>query len=112
MLEKELGLLSGIWETRPGFVLSTKTTGEETSGCLALPDVNVRVQSLLGISRFSFIALAECLGALIIRKYIQEKKENHSLPFLPPFFPSFLFVFLGSHLQHMEVPRLGVELEL
>ena len=24
----------------------------------------------------------------------------------------FSFLFLGSHLQHMEVPRLGVELEL
>ena len=24
----------------------------------------------------------------------------------------FFFVFLGLHLQHMEVPRLGVELEL
>ena len=24
----------------------------------------------------------------------------------------FCFVFLGLHLQHMEVPRLGVELEL
>ena len=29
------------------------------------------------------------------------------------FFPSFgLFVFLGAHPWHMEVPRLGVELEL
>ena len=24
----------------------------------------------------------------------------------------FAFVFLGLHLQHMEIPRLGVELEL
>ena len=24
----------------------------------------------------------------------------------------FFFVFLGLHVQHMEVPRLGVELEL
>ena len=24
----------------------------------------------------------------------------------------FFFVFLGPHLQHMQVPRLGVELEL
>ena len=24
----------------------------------------------------------------------------------------FIFVFLGLHLQHMEVPRLGVQLEL
>ena len=24
----------------------------------------------------------------------------------------FIFIFLGPHLQHMEVPRLGVELEL
>ena len=32
--------------------------------------------------------------------------------FLPSFLPSFLFCFLGSHLQHMEVPRLGVKLEL
>ena len=24
----------------------------------------------------------------------------------------FVFVFLGLHLQHMEVPRLGVEMEL
>ena len=28
------------------------------------------------------------------------------------FFFFFFFVFLGSHLQHMEVPRLGVKLEL
>ena len=27
------------------------------------------------------------------------------------FFPSF-FLFLGLHLQHMEIPRLGVESEL
>ena len=32
--------------------------------------------------------------------------------FLPPSLPSLLFVFLGSHPQHIEVPRLGVELEL
>ena len=32
---------------------------------------------------------------------------------LPPSLPSFLFFcFLGPHSQHMEVPRLGVELEL
>ena len=29
-----------------------------------------------------------------------------------PFSFSFLFVFLQPHLQHMEVPRLGVESEL
>ena len=36
------------------------------------------------------------------------------LPFLlPSFLPFFFsFVFLGLHLQHMEVPRLGVESEL
>ena len=28
------------------------------------------------------------------------------------YFILFYFVFLGLHLQHMEVPRLGVELEL
>ena len=32
--------------------------------------------------------------------------------FLPLSFPSFLSVFLGPHAVHMEVPRLGVELEL
>ena len=33
--------------------------------------------------------------------------------FLPSFLPSFIsFVFLGPYLWHMEVPRLGVELEL
>ena len=34
----------------------------------------------------------------------------HTSPFLS--FPFFSFFFLGLHLQHMEVPRLGVELEL
>ena len=37
------------------------------------------------------------------------------LSFLPSFLPSFLFlsfVLLGLHLQHLEVPRLGVEMEL
>ena len=34
---------------------------------------------------------------------------NISLASLGEFFS---FVFLGPHLQHMEVPRLGVELEL
>ena len=33
-------------------------------------------------------------------------------PFLFFFFPSFSFCFLGLYLQHMEVPRLGVELDL
>ena len=35
-------------------------------------------------------------------------------PVQPVFFVfcGFFFVFLGLHLQHMEVPRLGVELEL
>ena len=28
------------------------------------------------------------------------------------FFLSFFFIFLGPHPQHMEVPRLGIELEL
>ena len=28
------------------------------------------------------------------------------------FLSSFLFFFLGPHLQHMDIPRLGVELEL
>ena len=32
--------------------------------------------------------------------------------FFQLFLPSFSFFFLGPHLQHMEVPRLGVELEL
>ena len=34
-------------------------------------------------------------------------KINHPLPSL-----FFVCVFLGSHPQHMEVPRLGVESEL
>ena len=40
------------------------------------------------------------------------KSEKCSLPsslFFPPFF---VFVFLGPHLQHMAVPRLGVESEI
>ena len=32
--------------------------------------------------------------------------------FCPPLLTSFLFVFLGLHSWHMEVPRLGVESEL
>ena len=33
---------------------------------------------------------------------------NHDIPG----FCLFVFCFLGLHLQHMEVPRLGVKLEL
>ena len=29
-----------------------------------------------------------------------------------PIYYLFMYCFLGPHLQHMEVPRLGVELEL
>ena len=36
----------------------------------------------------------------------------HSLPFLPFSSHFFFFLFLGPHLQPMEVPRLGVESEL
>ena len=38
---------------------------------------------------------------------------THSFQFLGGFFcfVLFCFCFLGLHLQHMEVPRLGVELE-
>ena len=32
--------------------------------------------------------------------------------FLFVFFLSFLFIFLGLHTQHLEVPRLGIKLEL
>ena len=34
------------------------------------------------------------------------------IPFFPFSFFLFFFFFLGPHQQHMEVPRLGVELEL
>ena len=37
---------------------------------------------------------------------------NYVFFFLPSFFFFFLFFSLGLHLQHMEVPRLGVESEL
>ena len=32
--------------------------------------------------------------------------------FLFVFFLSFLFIFLGLHTQHLEVPRLGIKSEL
>ena len=43
------------------------------------------------------------------RKVCPEK--NHLWDFLKIFF-NLIFCFLGLHLQHMEVPRLGIELEL
>ena len=43
----------------------------------------------------------------------QNSAKRKSSCFPPLFFFLFpFFVFLGPHLQHMEVPRLGVELEL
>ena len=49
--------------------------------------------------------------------YCQPSPTHHLLPFPTPFTGLslnrlFLFPFLGLHLWHMEVPRLGVELEL
>ena len=35
-----------------------------------------------------------------------------SMPMLVPHFIIIIFSFLGPHLRHMEIPRLGVELEL
>ena len=43
--------------------------------------------------------------------YIQKHKFLFPYSFFLFFFLSFFF-FLGPYLQHMEVPRLGVELEL
>ena len=42
---------------------------------------------------------------------VQQVKDL-ALPLFLSFFFFFFFVFLGLYLQHMEVPRLGVESEL
>jgi len=51
-------------------------------------------------SPFSFLLLKGLLSSLL--------RE----PYLPFFFFFFFFCFLGPYLWHMEVPRLGIKLEL
>ena len=46
-------------------------------------------------------------GVALEKAKIQTNKKKITLNFL-----ILIFVFLGLHPQHMEVPRLGVELEL
>ena len=50
---------------------------------------------------------------------LNNQHETNSVPiYFPIYFPFYLFIyflflcFLGPHLQHMEVPRLGVKSEL
>jgi len=61
---------------------------------------------LFFLSFFLSVCLSVCLSVFL----------SFLPPSLPPFLPSFLpscqSVFLGPHLQYMEVPRLGVESEL
>ena len=52
-----------------------------------------------------FYSLALLAGSFITMKF--ELPEEHPPPTL-----LFIFWFLAPHLWHMEVPRLGVELEL
>ena len=49
-------------------------------------------------------------GQRKIKQFAQNQTVPSFLPSLPPSLS--LFFFLGPHLQHMEVPRLGVTLEL
>ena len=75
--------------------------------------------SFLGEKKFIFVSLLHCVGnncvfsLLPITAQILET-DLHSPPSLSP--PNVLFFFflpfLGLHLQHMEVPRLGVKSEL
>ena len=44
--------------------------------------------------------------------FINFSKKNVNPLSLILFFYYYFFIFLGSHLQHMEVSRLGVQLEL
>ena len=61
-------------------------------------------------SSFQFFLVCSCL-TLFISLFISFIKIYVSSPLQVLFFLNF-FVFFGPHLQHMEVPRLGVESEL
>ena len=45
-------------------------------------------------------------------RYVTHKGRSFFMFCSLLYFFSFSFVFLGTHLRHMEVPRLGVESEL
>ena len=65
-----------------------------------------------------FRAAATAYGSSQARGWMEPKLLAYTTgtatqdPSLKTKFLFFLFCFLGPHLQHMEVPRLGVELEL
>ena len=62
---------------------------------------------------FLSLSFAGLILSLVARWLQPAANLVMTIPDLVPltsFLPSFLF--LGSHLQHMEVPRLGIELEL
>ena len=59
---------------------------------------------------WSYAAHKESQALPVIPRGQERRRQGRSLSLL--FFFFFFFVFLGLHPQHMEIPRLGVKLEL
>ena len=94
-----------------GVLLSTLFTPSYSGDLKLLYSTQVCVHDTHeDLSHFTFWTQFHICGFYFI--WICDPSCSHELETIYIFFFFFFLVFLGSHLRHMEVPRLGVKLEL
>ena len=67
---------------------------------------------VVGVRNLTKTVSKECREKVLSKGQFHDKRGINDAVQLFTNSIFFFFVFLGSHLRHMEVPRLGVKLEL